>query len=87
MTVNALNLFKNRGYFFQCTDEIALSNLLEKKKINFYIGFDCTAKSLHVGSLLQIMCLRQLQKLRSYTYRFAWWWYNINWRSFRKRGK
>jgi len=63
MTVNALNLFKNRGYFFQCTDEIALSNLLEKKKINFYIGFDCTAKSLHVGSLLQIMCLRQLQKL------------------------
>ena len=63
MTVNALNLFKNRGYFFQCTDEIALSKLLEKKKINFYIGFDCTAKSLHVGSLLQIMCLRQLQKL------------------------
>ena len=35
MTVNALNLFKNRGYFFQCTDEIALSKLLEKKKINF----------------------------------------------------
>ena len=63
MTVNALNFFKNRGYFFQCTDEIALSKLLENKKINFYIGFDCTAKSLHVGSLLQIMCLRQLQKL------------------------
>tara|TARA_B100000609_G_scaffold127529_1_gene101581 strand:+ start:1736 stop:2974 length:1239 start_codon:yes stop_codon:yes gene_type:complete len=63
MTINALNLLKNRGYFFQCTDEIALSKLLEKKKINFYIGFDCTAKSLHVGSLLQIMCLRQLQKL------------------------
>ncbi len=63
MTVNALNLFKNRGYFFQCTNEIALSNLLENKKIKFYIGFDCTAKSLHVGSLLQIMCLRQLQKL------------------------
>ncbi|OUV86837.1 MAG: tyrosine--tRNA ligase [Pelagibacteraceae bacterium TMED136] len=63
MTVNVLNLFKNRGYFFQCTDEIALSKLLEKKKINLYIGFDCTAKSLHVGSLLQIMCLRQLQKL------------------------
>ena len=63
MTVDALNLFKNRGYFFQCTDEDALSKLLKNKKINFYIGFDCTANSLHVGSLLQIMCLRQLQKL------------------------
>ena len=63
MTVNALNLFKNRGYFFQCTNEDALNNLLSKKKIKFYIGFDCTAPSLHVGSLLQIMCLRQLQKM------------------------
>ena len=63
MTVDALNLFKNRGYYFHCTDEDALSELLKNKKINFYIGFDCTANSLHVGSLLQIMCLRQLQKL------------------------
>ena len=63
MTVNALNIFKNRGYFFQCTNEEALNKLLGNKKIHFYIGFDCTAKSLHVGSLLQIMCLRQLQKL------------------------
>ena len=63
MTVNPLNIFKNRGYFFQCTDEEALNKLLDNKKIHFYIGFDCTAKSLHVGSLLQIMCLRQLQKL------------------------
>ena len=39
-----------------------LSQLLDKKKIKAYIGFDCTAKSLHVGSLLQIMCLRLLQK-------------------------
>ena len=63
MTVNPLNIFKNRGYFFQCTNEEALNKLLDNKKIHFYIGFDCTAKSLHVGSLLQIMCLRQLQKL------------------------
>ena len=63
MTVNALNIFKNRGYFFQCTNEGALDKLLDSKKIHFYVGFDCTAKSLHVGSLLQIMCLRQLQKL------------------------
>ena len=36
--------------------------MLDKEKINAYIGFDCTAESLHVGSLLQIMCLRLLQK-------------------------
>ena len=37
-------------------------NLMDKEKIKAYIGFDCTAESLHVGSLLQIMCLRLLQK-------------------------
>ena len=57
-----LKEFKDRGYFYQCTSEEELSNLLNKKKINGYIGFDCTAESLHVGSLLQIMCLRLLQK-------------------------
>jgi tyrosyl-tRNA synthetase len=54
--------FKDRGFFYQCTDEAELSNLLNKESIKGYIGFDCTAQSLHVGSLLQIMCLRQLQK-------------------------
>ena len=57
-----LKEFKERGYFYQCTDENELSSLLDKKKIKAYIGFDCTAESLHVGSLLQIMCLRMLQK-------------------------
>ena len=56
-----LKEFKERGYFYQCTDENDLSELLDKKKIRAYIGFDCTAESLHVGSLLQIMCLRLLQ--------------------------
>ncbi len=56
-----LKEFKDRGYFYQCTDEDELSKLLDKKKIKAYIGFDCTAESLHVGSLLQIMCLRLLQ--------------------------
>ena len=54
--------FKERGLFYQCTGEDDLSKLLDKEKINAYIGFDCTAESLHVGSLLQIMCLRLLQK-------------------------
>ena len=57
-----LKEFKDRGFFYQCTNENELSELLDKKKISAYIGFDCTAESLHVGSLLQIMCLRLLQK-------------------------
>ena len=56
-----LKEFKDRGYFYQCTNENELSELLSKRKIKAYIGFDCTAESLHVGSLLQIMCLRILQ--------------------------
>ena len=57
-----LTEFHNRGYFNQCTDEAALNVLMSKTKIKAYIGFDCTAPSLHVGSLMQIMCLRLLQK-------------------------
>ena len=58
---NFLKEFKDRGFFYQCTDESLLSELLNKKKVKAYIGFDCTAESLHVGSLLQIMCLKLLQ--------------------------
>ena len=57
-----LKEFKDRGYFYQCTDEKALSKKLNEGSIKGYIGFDCTAQSLHVGSLLQIMCLRLMQK-------------------------
>ena len=57
-----LKEFKDRGFFYQCTNEDELSKLLDKEEIKGYIGFDCTAESLHVGSLLQIMCLRLLQK-------------------------
>ena len=57
-----LKEFKDRGFFYQCTSETELSDLMDNEKIKGYIGFDCTAESLHVGSLLQIMCLRLLQK-------------------------
>lgn len=57
-----LTEFRKRGYFNQSTDESGLSELMSKSKIKAYIGFDCTAPSLHVGSLMQIMCLRFLQK-------------------------
>lgn len=54
--------FVNSGYFFQCTDIEALTALSDKQKIAAYIGFDCTAPSLHVGNLMQIMILRLLQR-------------------------
>jgi len=57
-----LTEFQKRGYFNQCTDQTGLGELMSKSKIKAYIGFDCTAPSLHVGSLMQIMCLRLLQK-------------------------
>ena len=57
-----LKEFKDRGFYYQSTNEIELSKKLNNEKIKGYIGFDCTAESLHVGSLLQIMCLRLLQK-------------------------
>jgi tyrosyl-tRNA synthetase len=57
-----LTEFEKRDYFSQCTDRPGLSELMLKGKIKAYIGFDCTAPSLHVGSLMQIMCLRLLQK-------------------------
>ena len=53
---------KFRGFVNQCTDEIALIKTIKKKSINLYIGFDCTAESLHVGSLIQIMVMRLFQK-------------------------
>jgi len=62
MKKNFINEITTRGFFHQCTDEVKLTNLLNNKSIKAYIGFDCTAPSLHVGSLLQVMCLRLLQK-------------------------
>lgn len=57
-----LREFFERGYFAQTTHPQELDQLLSSEKITAYIGFDCTAKSLHAGSLIQIMILRLLQK-------------------------
>ena len=62
MKNNFINEINQRGFFHQCTDQEKLTNLINQKPIKAYIGFDCTAPSLHVGSLLQIMCLRMIQK-------------------------
>ena len=53
---------KFRGFLHQCTNEETLNELINSNKIKFYIGFDCTARSLHVGSLIQIMIMRLFQK-------------------------
>ena len=51
-----------RGYVFQCTDAEQLDQALQQGPLGGYIGFDCTADSLHVGSLVQIMLLRLMQR-------------------------
>ncbi len=51
-----------RGFMHQCTDLDALDELAARQRITAYIGYDCTAPSLHVGSLVQIMMQRHLQK-------------------------
>lgn len=57
-----LKIAQERGFFNQCTNLEGLQEVLDTEVITAYIGFDCTAKSLHVGSLVQIMMLRLLQK-------------------------
>ena len=57
-----LSEMNSRGFLNQCTDLDKLENISKKKPIKAYIGFDSTAPSLHVGSLIQIMVLRLLQR-------------------------
>ncbi|MGN6155081.1 MAG: tyrosine--tRNA ligase [Sphingomicrobium sp.] len=57
-----LKLLDERGYIHQVTDAAALDSLAQKGPVTGYIGFDATAPSLHVGSLVQIMMLRRMQQ-------------------------
>ena len=57
-----IQLFKDRHLFNQCTNEKELNELLNKKKITFYIGFDATADALHAGSLVQLRAIKTLIK-------------------------
>src|SRR6185436_13560243 len=57
-----LQTLQERGFIHQCTDAEGLDKHLNSRRRSAYIGFDCTAPSLHVGSLIQIMILRWLQK-------------------------
>ncbi len=62
MSQDFIDIIQSRGFVHQMTDEAGLRELLKTPGQTAYIGFDCTAKSLHVGSLLQIMLLRWWQK-------------------------
>jgi len=62
VTQNFIDIIEQRGFAHQFTDKEGLRELLKSPGQRAYIGFDCTAKSLHVGSLLQIMLLRWWQK-------------------------
>jgi tyrosyl-tRNA synthetase len=57
-----LNVMQERGFIHQISDPESLDALAQKRELIAYIGFDCTAPSLHVGSMVQIMCLYWLQQ-------------------------
>ena len=57
-----MQLMRDRNFIHQVTDETELDAMMDRGRVTAYIGFDCTADSLHVGSLVQIMMLRHLQK-------------------------
>ncbi|NLC96658.1 MAG: tyrosine--tRNA ligase [Erysipelotrichaceae bacterium] len=60
--MNIIDELRQRGYIEQVMFEDSLKELLEKEKITFYIGFDPTADSLHIGHLIQLMVISKLQK-------------------------
>ena len=62
MNSDFLNVMNERGFIHQITDKNNLDKELSTNIMTGYIGFDCTAPSLHVGSLIQIMMLRWFQK-------------------------
>ena len=62
MTTSIFDMLKERGYVAQCTNEDEVRKLFDNEKVTFYIGFDPTADSLHVGHFLGLMVMSHLQK-------------------------
>ncbi len=61
-TAEFLHEARARGFVFQCTDDEGLESALKSGVVSGYIGFDCTADSLHVGSMVSLMLLRLMQR-------------------------
>lgn len=59
---NVFDILKQRGFVEQCTNEEEIKNLLGSESVTFYIGFDPTADSLHVGHFIQIMAMSHMQR-------------------------
>jgi tyrosyl-tRNA synthetase len=57
-----LKTFVARGAYYDCSGPQELDALFNKERVTTYIGFDCTAKSMHIGNLVQLMTLRRLQQ-------------------------
>jgi tyrosyl-tRNA synthetase len=57
-----LRTFLERGAYYDCSAPEDLDTLFTKERVTAYIGFDCTAKSMHIGNLVQLMTLRRLQQ-------------------------
>ena len=62
MTGSVFEILKQRGFIAQLTHEEKIKNLLENQEVAFYIGFDPTADSLHVGHFLQLMVMAHMQR-------------------------
>jgi tyrosyl-tRNA synthetase len=62
MSNNVYDILKERGFIAQLTHEEEIKKLLENEKVTFYIGFDPTADSLHVGHFLQMMVMAHMQR-------------------------
>jgi len=62
MSTSVFDVLKERGYIAQCTNEDEVRAMFENEKVTFYIGFDPTADSLHVGHFLGLMVMSHLQK-------------------------
>jgi tyrosyl-tRNA synthetase len=62
MAENVFDVLKERGLIAQCTHEKEIRELLGNEKVSFYIGFDPTADSLHVGHFLQMVVMRHMQQ-------------------------
>lgn len=62
MSENVFDVLKERGFIAQCTDEEGVRELLGKKSVRFYIGFDATADSLTAGHFLTVMAMMHMQR-------------------------
>jgi tyrosyl-tRNA synthetase len=62
MVKNIFDILNERGYIEQCTHEAEIKELLGREKVTFYVGFDPTADSLHIGHFIQIMVMTHMQR-------------------------